>query len=150
MAMSKFKRRHEVVRQVEFLTEFSPDEVELKARYGLPRTVHFCTNCVISNQRPNSSVEYQHRADSLKATIEFDEHGVCDACRVAEQKSTSISWEDRELALRELCDRHRSDGRRYDCLVPGSGGKDSFIVCNLFFLGSRTFGSISKPRAVRL
>ena len=131
MAMSKFKRRHEVVRQVEFLTEFSPDEVELKARYGLPRTVHFCTNCVISNQRPNSSVEYQHRADSLKATIEFDEHGVCDACRVAEQKSTSISWEDRELALRELCDRHRSDGRRYDCLVPGSGGKDSFFAAHV-------------------
>lgn len=131
MAMSKFKRRHEVVRQVEFLTEFSPDEVELNARYGLPRTVHFCTNCVISNQRPNSSVEYKHRADSLKATIEFDEQGVCDACRVAEQKSSSISWEDRELALRELCDRHRSGGRRYDCLVPGSGGKDSFFAAHV-------------------
>jgi len=131
VAMSKFKRRHEVVRQVEFLTEFSPDEVELNARYGLPRTVHFCTNCVISNQRPNSSVEYKHRADSLKATIEFDEQGVCDACRVAEQKSSSISWEDRELALRELCDRHRSGGRRYDCLVPGSGGKDSFFAAHV-------------------
>jgi hypothetical protein len=31
----------------------SPDE----AYYGLPREVTFCKTCVISNQRPNSTIE---------------------------------------------------------------------------------------------
>ena len=129
--MSKYKRRDEVVRQVEFLTEFSPAKDDRRARYGLPKRVRFCTKCVISNQRPNSSVEYQHRADSLKETIEFDDQEICDACRVAEQKSSLISWQDRESELEELCNRHRSSGKKYDCLVPGSGGKDSFFAAHV-------------------
>jgi N-acetyl sugar amidotransferase len=55
---------------------------------------------------------------------------VCDACRVKEQKA-SINWEAREQELRELCDRHRRSDGRYDCLVPGSGGKDSFMQAHL-------------------
>ena len=56
------------------------------ARYGLPLQVGFCRRCVISNQRPNSAVEFAHTKDSKKQTIHFDAEGVCDACRVAEQK----------------------------------------------------------------
>ena len=44
----------------------------LEAMYGLPREVRFCRKCVISNQRPNSAVEYQHTKDSRKQTIQFD------------------------------------------------------------------------------
>ncbi len=61
-------------------------------RYGLPRDVHFCKRCVISNQRPNSAVEFKHTRDTRKATIAFDEEGVCDACRFAEQKQGTIDW----------------------------------------------------------
>jgi N-acetyl sugar amidotransferase len=93
--------------------------------YGLPRTVVFCRQCVISNQRPNSAVEYQHTASSQKETIAFDAEGICDACRVAEWKAT-IDWDRRRQELSELCDRFRSTDGSYDCLVPGSGGKDSF------------------------
>ena len=39
--------------------------------YGLPKTVKFCTKCVISNQRPNSAVEYSHTSESKKKTINF-------------------------------------------------------------------------------
>jgi N-acetyl sugar amidotransferase len=101
------------------------------ARYGLPLEVRFCRNCVISNQRPNSAVEYEHMKDSRKDTINFDQESVCDACRLAEQKEGSIDWTERDLQLQELCDRHRSRSGSYDCIVPGSGGKDSFYAAHL-------------------
>ena len=95
--------------------------------FGLPAEVRFCARCVISNQRPNSAVEFQHKADSKKETIAFDEAGVCAACRVAETKK-SIDWASRDQALRALCDKFRRNDGHYDCLVPGSGGKDSFYA----------------------
>jgi N-acetyl sugar amidotransferase len=103
----------------------------LEARYGLPHEIKFCASCVISNQRPNSAVEYEHTKDSVKETIRFDSDGVCDACRVAETKRTSIDWGERESELRELCDRFRSKDGSYDCLLPGSGGKDSFFAAHV-------------------
>ena len=104
---------------------------DLGVKYGLPREVKFCSRCVISNQRPNSVVEYQHNRESKKQTIFFDEQGVCDACRFAESKRTQIDWTARERELRELCDRYRRDDGAYDCLVPGSGGKDSFYAAHV-------------------
>lgn len=97
----------------------------LEVKYGLPATVRFCSRCVISNQRPSSAVEFAHKVDTRKQTIEFDEHGVCAACRYAERKANDIDWIERERRLFELCERYRSRNGAYDCLVPGSGGKDS-------------------------
>ena len=54
---------------------------ELEAYYGLPHSVEFCASCVISNQRPNSAVEFEHTSKSKKSTINLDENGVCDACQ---------------------------------------------------------------------
>jgi N-acetyl sugar amidotransferase len=105
----------------------SPVGEQLEVKYGLPRDVRFCSRCVISNQRPNSAVEYRHTTESRKETIRFDE-GVCDACRYAEWKRTGIDWDERERQLMALCDRFRRTDGAYDCLVPGSGGKDSFYA----------------------
>jgi len=102
-----------------------------EAFYGLPEKVSFCKKCVISNQRPNSSVEYKHTKESKKATIHFDEDGVCDACRFAERKHQIIDWTEREKQLRELCEKHRKQDGSYDCIVPGSGGKDSFYAAHI-------------------
>lgn len=113
---------------------FKKDDELYDTRYGLPREIAFCNRCVISNQRPNSAVEYAHTKDTKKKTIHFDEHGVCDACRVAEGKK-EINWEEREGRLRELCDRHRSKDDSYDCIVPGSGGKDSFYAAHMLKYG---------------
>lgn len=96
----------------------------LEAYYGLPQEVRFCTKCVMSNQRPTSAIEFKHTKDSKKTTMHFDEHGVCDACRTAEIKD-NIDWGMREEELVKLLDRHRKNDGSYDCLVPGSGGKDS-------------------------
>ncbi len=97
---------------------------EHQALYGLPSKVQFCTRCVMSNQRPASAVEFRHTIDSRKKTLALDQHGVCDACRVAEEKE-SINWKLREEELLKLLDTHRSSDHSYDCIVPGSGGKDS-------------------------
>ena len=93
-------------------------------KYGLPAHIEFCAQCCISNQRPSSTVEFRHNADSTKKTIRFED-GICDACRMAERKAREIDWEERERKLVSLCDRFRSRNGSYDCLVPGSGGKDS-------------------------
>ena len=111
----------------QFGEDFSPES----AMYGLPSKVEFCKKCVISNQRPNSAVEYVHTQESKKATIFFDENGVCDACNYAEKKKSEIDWQEREKQLEELCDRHRKTDGSYDCIVPGSGGKDSFYASHI-------------------
>jgi N-acetyl sugar amidotransferase len=111
--------------------DFSPGAESPAALYGLPQDVEFCTRCVISNQRPSSSVEFKNRADSPKSTIHFDEEGVCDACRFVEHKQNEIDWESRENELRDLCDRFRRTDGAYDCVVPGSGGKDSVYAAHV-------------------
>lgn len=97
---------------------------KLEAYYGLPSEVKFCKKCLMSNQRPASTVEFKHTIDSKKTTMGFDEEGVCDACRSNEQKN-SIDWKSREEQLLQLLDKYRKNDGSYDCLVPGSGGKDS-------------------------
>lgn len=108
----------------------NPKPDNLEAYYGLPHEVSFCSKCVYSNQRPSSAKEFKHTRASKKETLAFDEEGVCDACRFAEKKE-SIDWEEREKQLVELCNKHRKTDGSYDCIVPGSGGKDSVFASHL-------------------
>ena len=108
-----------------------PVDGPLEVKYGLPPQVKFCKRCVISNQRPSSTIEFAHTPDSKKHTIAFDAEGVCSACRYAEKKAKEIDWEARERELRAACDRYRSRNNSYDCLVPGSGGKDSVYASHV-------------------
>jgi len=103
---------------------------KLEAMYGLPEDIRFCTRCVISNQRPSSTVEIRN-AGGPKQTIGFDDEGVCAACRYADIKEREIDWAEREEALHVLCDQYRSREGNYDCIVPGSGGKDSAFTAHV-------------------
>jgi len=105
-------------------------EEKLEARYGMPEKVVFCRKCVISNQRPSSSVEFKHVLDSRHSTINIGEDGICDACKFAEKKE-QINWKEKEKELLELLDKHRKNDGSYDCLVPGSGGKDSGYAAHI-------------------
>ncbi|MGA1098779.1 MAG: N-acetyl sugar amidotransferase [Ilumatobacteraceae bacterium] len=116
-------------RKIDF-AEFQTADDSRAAKYGLPSHVTFCQRCVTSNQKPISAVEFQHTAASVKQAIHLDETNICDACRVTEKKA-SIDWRAREEELRALCDKHRSTDGSYDCLVPGSGGKDSFVAAHM-------------------
>ena len=113
------------------LRDFAKDNRDSKALYGLPKETIFCKKCVISNQRPNSAIEYNHTQESKKDTINFDTNGICDACNFAEKKQNSIDWAERERELIDLCDQHRKHDGSYDCILPGSGGKDSFYASHI-------------------
>ena len=104
--------------------------VKHNVKYGLPEEVKFCARCVMSNQRPASSIEFRHRSDQKHRTLQFNKEGVCDACMFAQQKE-QIDWKKREDELLRLLDAHRRSDGAYDCIVPGSGGKDSVYAAHI-------------------
>lgn len=113
------------------LNQYLPSQKLSKAYYGLPERVIFCKKCVISNQRPNSTVEFKNKKTQKKTTISFGKDGVCTACKYAGMKEKEIDWEKREKELMEICKFYRSKGGNYDCVVPGSGGKDSAFTAHI-------------------
>jgi len=101
-----------------------------ETRYGLPTEVVYCKNCVMSNQRPTSTPEFRHTVDRKHNTLHIDDEGICDACRYMQQKE-NIDWPLREKELLKLLDRYRRNDGGYDCIVPGSGGKDSCYAAHV-------------------
>jgi len=83
--------------------------------------MRYCNRCVMPDTKPD---------------LQFDEQGICSACRAYENRA-AVDWPARREALRQILDRYRSeDGSNYDCLVPVSGGKDStFQVISMLELG---------------
>ncbi len=107
-----------------------PHEGPLEVKYGLPSIVKFCVSCVLSNQRAAPSVVTRDQRDSAKATVPFADDRLCEPCRIVAQKGET-DWEEREAHLRELLDTYRSRNGSYDCLIPGSGGKDSVFAAHV-------------------
>jgi N-acetyl sugar amidotransferase len=103
----------------------------LTAFYGLPKEVVFCRKCVISNQRPSSTVEFKSIDKDKKSTIAFGDDGICDACRYQDIKDSKIDWLAREENLLRVLDRFRKTDGGYDVIVPGSGGKDSAYTSHI-------------------
>ena len=105
----------------------------MESYYNLPQKIIFCKKCVLSNQRPASIPEFTHQKNRKGAKyLNIDpKTGICDACKVAEQKDSKIDWEAREIELQKLCDKYRSKSKDYDCIVPGSGGKDSVYASHV-------------------
>lgn len=95
--------------------------------FNLPEKVEFCSSCVISNQRPNSVVEFKN-IDNKKSGIKF-ENGQCEACKYSSIKK-KIDWEEREEDLILLLSKYKKKNG-YDCVVPGSGGKDSAYTAHI-------------------
>lgn len=77
------------------------------------RRVVYCQKCLMPNSRPR---------------IGFDEKGVCNACRYAEEKWKNVDWEARRREFLEIIDQYRSRDGSWDCIVPWSGGKDSSAI----------------------
>ena len=101
--------------------------MEHSSKFGLPTNVLFCKECVISNQRPNPVIEFKN-SDNLKLGPEFQD-GVCSACRYSKEKD-KIDWNEREEKLLEILAKYRKKSG-YDCVVPGSGGKDSAYTAHI-------------------
>ena len=72
----------------------------------------YCKTCVLPDTKPG---------------LILDESGVCSACRAVEKKH-KIDWDARKKKLEGICNDIRGiNGNGYDCIVPVSGGKDSFM-----------------------
>ena len=63
--------------------------------------------------------------------IIFDKDGVCSGCQIHEEKNT-LDWSYRETKLLTLLKYYRGQSKKnYDCIVPISGGKDSYFIIDL-------------------
>lgn len=80
----------------------------------------YCRRCVMPHTKPD---------------LKIDEAGVCSACRNYE-KRVEVDWAQRRVELDAVVSRYRSNGERWDCIVPVSGGKDStYQVLRVLQLG---------------
>lgn len=61
--------------------------------------------------------------------ITFDSEGICSGCKVHEEKFT-LDWKAREEKFRALVAPYRNVSK-YDCIVPVTGGQDSFYIVHL-------------------
>ena len=73
-------------------------------------SIYWCSRCVY----PSSSA----------VPLVFDENGVCNGCRVYEEKA-EIDWDERLELLLEIVEPYRKS-TGYECIIPVSGGKDSY------------------------
>ena len=61
--------------------------------------------------------------------LEFDDKGICYGCIIHEEKE-NLDWIKREKKLRKILNAYKSDDY-YDCIIPVSGGRDSFFIVDL-------------------
>lgn len=73
--------------------------------------IHYCKNCTY----PSSSA----------VPLEFNEEGVCSGCATSKE-SSEINWDRRKLMFERLIEEYKSKDNYYDCIIPVSGGKDSY------------------------
>ena len=109
---------------------FKKEAVNPISKYGLPKNIIYCSQCVQSNQRPTSTIEFENTIKDKKKTLNLNKDNICDACLFADKKK-NINWQEREKELIELCNKYRKNDGSYDCIVPGSGGKDSIYASHI-------------------
>jgi N-acetyl sugar amidotransferase len=72
-----------------------------------------CTKCGFPNSRPGL----------------FFKDGVCGAC-INYEKRKDVNWPERRALLHQICGEYRGK-TKYDCLIPVSGGKDSYRLVEI-------------------
>ena len=99
--------------------------------YSKDKIVIPCKLCLMTNQKPFSVNETKNKSSNQKKlTLQFSDDGICSACKSIEAKK-NINWDLREKELWKICDLNRSNDGKYDCIVPGSGGKDSMFQAHI-------------------
>lgn len=79
---------------------------------SLFKNLRYCTRCCMPETNEG---------------MQFDEMGICLACRSSEQKM-HIDWSRRYKIFLKILEKYRSKNEdNYDCMVPISGGKDSMF-----------------------
>lgn len=79
--------------------------------------ITFCSRCLYGSDHP------------LGLTIDAD--GICSGCRIHEEKD-NLDWAERWDRLKKLVQPFRcKSGKNYDCIVPVTGGHESYWVVHL-------------------
>ncbi|MBU1656480.1 MAG: N-acetyl sugar amidotransferase [Gammaproteobacteria bacterium] len=91
------------------------------------------TNVSDTSSEPIKGIKYCTRCcvPETQEGVAFDEMGICTACRSSEEKM-HIDWTVREKQLRTILEEAKAkSGTGYDCVLPISGGKDSFFQAHV-------------------
>lgn len=68
---------------------------------------------------------------SSAVPLNFNDEGICTGCQVADQRH-EVDWDARKKKFERLIEEYRSkDGSNYDCIIPVSGGKDSYYQIHI-------------------
>ena len=60
--------------------------------------------------------------------LTMEENNICSGCRVNIDQKNEIDWNERRERLQKILAEYRSvNGNNYDCIIPVSGGKDSYF-----------------------
>lgn len=78
--------------------------------------IKYCKKCTV----PNSSA----------VPVEFNSEGICSGC-LTDTESKTINWDRRRLLFESLIEDYKSKDNYYDCIIPVSGGKDSYWQIHL-------------------
>lgn len=82
-----------------------------------PPPVRYCKKCV--------------NLSSSALPMSFSDDGLCSACQVSTQR-VDVDWDKMRARLDRIVKQNRSrDGSNYDCVIPVSGGKDSYYQIHL-------------------
>jgi len=73
--------------------------------------VKYCKTCILPDTRPG---------------IFLDEEGICSGCHGYHDKAKTIDWCKRALEFEKLIFWAKKKSTSYDCIIPVSGGKDSW------------------------
>jgi N-acetyl sugar amidotransferase len=80
-------------------------------------SIKFCRRCLYGTSHP------------LGLTL--DEEGICSGCRIHEEKDR-LDWEARWEKLKKIVQPYKNKaGTNYDCIVPVTGGQDSYYIVYL-------------------
>lgn len=88
---------------------------------NMKKYLRYCKKCIMPETKPD---------------LYIDKEGVCSACRYIEKRG-KIDWIQRKSELLKILRKYRSrNNENYDCIIPGSGGKDShFQTITMLELG---------------
>lgn len=73
--------------------------------------LRYCRYCILPNTRPG---------------LVIDEDGICSGCLGHRDKIENIDWDNRSSHFEELVAWAKKNTTSYDCIIPVSGGKDSW------------------------
>lgn len=76
--------------------------------------IQYCKRCLYNTKHPLYLV--------------IDDEGICSGCKVHEEKDI-IDWKDKASELGKLLKSYKNtNGSNYDCIIPVSGGRDSYFI----------------------